>query len=277
MAKIIYDILDEAFFQKTDYQYKLAMLLSDNNCTYLLYDNKQWLAYRSYELEAQNRELFSLKDELETLKYQDKIFNLTFQAVDIYLLNQQFTFVPKALFEDKLLYSYLTNVTPAPTNEIIKKDDVLKQELYNVFLLKIDLEQFLKQTFPNYQIKHLLTHLVNWYANNFTEKGNKLFLNFHHKNIEIIYFDDNNFVFANNYTYQTANDAAYYLMLVINQFKLNPETVQLYLSGHIDANAELYNTMIRYVRQVNFITPTIELEDNSPFAQYPKHTFLDLK
>lgn len=277
MAKIIFDILDEAFFQKTDYQYKLTMLLSDNSCSYLLYDDNQWLAYRSYELDAQNRELFSLKDELETLKYQDKIFNLTFQSVDIYLLSQQFTFIPKQLFEEKHLYSYLANVTPSPANEIIKKEEIGNGDLKNIYVLKIDLQHFLQNTFPNYKIQHILTRLVNWFANNQKESGHKILMNFHQKNIQIVYFDENSFVFANNFQYQTANDAAYYLMLVVNQFKLNPETVKVFLSGHIDTNSELYNTFMRYVRNVNFIENTISHEQNSPFSKYPNHTFIDLK
>lgn len=276
MAKIINDILDEAFFQKTDYQYKLALLLSDNSCSYLLYDDAQWLAYRSYELDAQNRELFSLKDELETLKYQDKIFNLAFQNVNVFLLNQQFTFIPKQLFDEKDLFSYLANVTPSPSNEIIKREAVCNGEFNNVYVLKIDLQYFLQNTFPNYTIQHLLTNLVNRFKGSREEKGNKVFMNFHQKNIQIVYFDDDKLIFANNFQFQTANDAAYFLMLVVNQFKLNPETLKVYLSGHVDIDAELYNTLVRYVRNISFLENAQQHETKSPFNKFPQHTFIDM-
>lgn len=276
MAKILYDILDEAFFQKTDYQYKLALLLSDNSCSYMLYDDNQWLAYRSYELNAENRELFSLKDELETLKHQDKIFSLSFQSVEVYLLNQQFTFIPKQLFEEKHLYSYLANVAPNPSNEIIKRDELENGTLNNIYVLKIDLQQFLQNTFPNYKIHHLLSRLINWFVDNINENGHKLLINFHQKEIQIIYFDEKNFIFANNFQFQTANDAAYYLMLVINQFKLNPETVKVFLSGHIDSNSELHNSFMRYIRNVSFIEQNVQHHVTSPFLKYPKHSFTAL-
>lgn len=277
LAKIIYDILDDNFFQKTGYQYRLSMLLTDTTCSYLLYDDAQWLAYRSYALDSNNRALFSLKDELETLMHQDKMLNLSFQSIDIQLLTNSFTFVPTPLFEESQVMTYLANVTPSPSSEIIKKENVAENSFVNVYVTKLDLHRFLQKTFTNYQLSHLLTKQINTYqAHAEFVTGKKLYLNFHQNNLQITYFEEQNFVFANNFPFQTSNDAAYYTMLVINQLHLNPETINVYVSGHIDKDAELYNTVFRYIRNIIFMQSTIEHEDNSPFGKYPAHTFIDM-
>ena len=200
MAKIIYDILDENFFQKTGYQYRLSMLLTESTCTYLLFDDAQWLAYRSYALEGQNRDLFSLKDELETLLFQDKMLNLSFQSVEIRLQSNNFTFVPEALFDESQTYAYLANVTPSPANEAVKKDNIENQSLVNLYVLKLDLQRFLQKKFPTYQINHAITPLINTYAAH-TEciEGKKIYLNFHQNQLQILFFEESKFVFANNF------------------------------------------------------------------------------
>ena len=100
-------------------------------------------------------------------------------------------------------------------------------------------------------------------------------MNFHQNNLQISYFDNEKFIFANNFPFQTSNDAAYFTMLVVNQFKLNPETIKVYLSGHVDKNAELYNVVYRYIRNVHFLETDITHQENSPFGKYSGHTFID--
>jgi Protein of unknown function (DUF3822) len=171
----------------------------------------------------------------------------------------------------------LANVTPSPASEIIKTETITNEDFVNVYVLKLDLQRFLQKTFPNHQLKHTLTNLVELYhAHAEMIGGKKLYLNFHQNNLQITHFDEGKFVFSNNFTFQTSNDAAYYTMLVINQLKLNPETIKVYLSGHINKEAELYNTIFRYLKEVHFLDSTTEHVENSPFGKYPTHTFLDV-
>lgn len=277
MAKIVYDVLDEHFFQKTAYQYRLSLSITPSSCTYLLYDDTQWLAYRSYALEGQNRDLFSLKDEIETIRYQDKMLHLDFKSVDIYLLSEIFTFVPSAMYDDGRAATYLANITPNPINDIIKNDAFSQKGFYNVYAVKVDLFDFFKKQFPKAIIRHGLSHLLDYYSSHAEHRGGKkLYLNFHQNQLQITHFDESNFVYANNFAFQTSNDASYYTMLVVNQLGLNPETVEVYLTGHIDRNSELFNGISRYLRQINFMDTTITHQANSPFEEYSGHTFIDM-
>ena len=81
---------------------------------------------------------------------------------------------------------------------------------------------------------------------------------------------------ANNFQFQTGNDAAYYLMLVINQFKLNPEVIEVCMSGQIEKDTEVYNTVFRYIRNLTFLDYTIEKEKKRAFTNVENHLFLSI-
>lgn len=277
MAKLIYDIqYDDILQQSSAYRYHLHLFLTESACSYLLLDEHQWLVYKSYALEHQNRALFSLRDELETLFLQDKFLQLEFEEVSVKILNSAFTFVPKALFNEVSLYAYLANVTPSPTSEIVMKE-TLCDELWNIYVLKIDLKQFLQKTFSNFSLSHAMTDMVHLFeAHAVTRADKTMYINFHQQHIQIAVFDNGKLLFANNYEFQTSSDVAYYVMLVVNQLNLDPEKVNAYLSGHVNKDAELFNTVFRYIRNVQLLESTIQHDAASPFATYPNHTFIDM-
>ena len=278
MANITYDILDESFFTKSQYEYHLHLLLADDASTYLIYDEDQLLAYRSFQLEDQNRELFSWKDELQALIHQDKMLQLSFKTVKISLLHQAFTFVPTELYESHNEANYLQKVSANASNEIACRDDLKFLSIKNIYALKIDLQRFIKETFPNAIISHSVSHLIDrlypYVANDNLKK--KVFLNFHHKQVQIVLFEGQNLLFANNFQFQIGNDAAYYLMLVVNQFKLNPEVIEVCMSGQIEKDTEVYNTIFRYIRNLTFLDYTIEKEKKRAFTSVENHLFLSI-
>ncbi len=275
MATITYDILDESFFTKSSYVYHLHLVLADVACTYLIFDDEQLLAYRSYQLEQQNRELFSWKDELQTLMHQDKMLQLSFKTVKIMLLHQQFTLIPTTLFEAQNAAAYLNNVVPNTESDLVETDDLLKFNIKNVYALKIDLQSFIKENYPTASITHALSFLLENIQKE-SRFGLKLFLNFHHKQVQFLLFDGEKFNFANNFDFQTANDVAYFLMLVINQLSLNPETISVVLSGHIEKNTEVYNTIFRYVRNLSFLDCSTKKMKQKAFQETPNHLFINI-
>jgi hypothetical protein len=278
MTNITYDILDESFFTKSQYEYHLHLLLADDASTYLIHDEDQLLAYRSYQLEDQNRELFSWKDELQALMHQDKMLQLSFKTVKISLLHQAFTFVPTELYESHNEASYLQKVSANTSNEMICHDDLKYLSIKNIYALKFDLQRFIKETFPNVEIFHSISHLVNNLSPLVVNENlkKKLFMNFHQKQVQIILFEGKNLLFANNFQFQTGNDVAYFLMLVVNQFKLNPEIIEVILSGQIEKDTEVYNTIFRYVRNLSFLDYAIAKDKKRAFTNIENHLFLNI-
>jgi Protein of unknown function (DUF3822) len=281
MANITFDILDENFFTKTTYQYHLNMVLADDAFTYLVYDDEQLLAYRSYLLEDKNRALFSWKDELQTLIHQDKMLQLSFHSAKFLLLHQKFTFVPTALFDATNASSYLENVSSDFKSDILTYENIESQGFVNVFSVPLDLHQFIKTTFSTATIHHAVGFLAeNIVQNEVTltpTATSRLYVHFHHQQMQVLAIDsDKKVCFANNFIFQTANDIAYYMMLVINQLKLNPETVTVNLSGHIEKNTEAYNAVYRYVVNLQFLDYSIKKAKKRSFENTHNALFANI-
>lgn len=276
MAKIVYDIFDDYVLSNSSYVYKMRMFISNHACTYLITDGDRWMAYRSYALDCGNRALFSIRDEIEMLKNTDKMLQLSFSEVRISLLSQAFTMVPEELYSDKNPYAYLNSVCPSPASEIVRME-TFTSEIRNLYLIKIDLLQFLEKSFPGVAITHFFTGMVSGIFSENRNQGTALFINFHQNQMQILVCDAQRILLANNYDFQSTGDVAYFIMLIINQLSLDPETAMVYLSGHVNSSAELYNTIARYIRNVHFRhTLFSEFPRESAFATYPLHTFADV-
>ncbi|MFZ4545771.1 MAG: DUF3822 family protein, partial [Saprospiraceae bacterium] len=272
------DIFDQKLISSSSYRYRLSMVLSDVACTYLIYDDDRWLCYKSYALEAHNRDLFSLKDELELLLGTDKMLNLSFNSVHIRILTPACTQVPTALFYEENAYTYLNSVCASPATEIVKTDRC-PEDIVSIYLVKLDLHQYLQKLWPHATITNLFSDLISkYYQQAKNNEGNAMYVNFHQNQMQVLVFQQSKLLLVNNYDFQTADDVAYFTMLVINQLELHSETIALSLSGHINAKAELYNTIYRYVRNVSFMetnTPLLYHKEHI-FGTYAVHTFFDI-
>jgi hypothetical protein len=62
-------------------------------------------------------------------------------------------------------------------------------------------------------------------------------------------------LFYNSFNYHSKEDFIYYLLFTVEQLKLDPEAVKLYLFGHIDEQNELFQIAYRYIRHVELFEP----------------------
>ena len=276
MAKIIYDIFDESLLNSGTYNYSLSLFISNHACTYLILDNEKWLAYRSYSLEAHSRTLFSIRDELEMLMNSDKMLKFSFREVKICYLTSAFTMIPEELYSDENLYAYFNSVCPSPASEIIRSEKC-GSDIRNLYLVKIELLQFLEASFPGAKMEHFFSGMISSVRKNTDLQDTTLFVNFHLNQMQVLVCNERQILLANNYDFQTPGDVAYFIMLAFDQLGLDPESNAIYLSGHINEKAELYNAICRYVRKVHFReTGLPAFPEGSAFAAYPLHTFVDI-
>jgi len=276
MAKITYDIFDDKLLSNSSYEYRLHMLISDHAFSYLILDHNHCLAYRSYTLDAHNRELFSIKDEIEMLIIGEKMLQLSFRDVRVYYLTQSFTLVPEELYNAKDPYLYFNAVCHSPATDIIRME-CCEPGIINLYLLKVGLLQYLESSFPGVTSENLFSGLIADPSKISSGSDACLFINIHLNQLQVMACENQRIVMVNNYHFLTAGDVAYFTMLAIDQLSLDPETAIVFLSGHINTDAELYNTICRYVRNVRFRdTGFAAFNDDSVFANFPLPTVADI-
>jgi Protein of unknown function (DUF3822) len=277
--RVIYDILDDQFFAgSNNYEYQLAMFVAHEELSYLIYNQQSILAYKSYAFEGQESEAYNLKNTLSAILHQDKLLGLSFRRVLVSYMQPHFTFIPEALFDENKLNSYIANTIQGASNDPLRTDAVRRLQFRNIYPVRAEIAQFFKSSYSVVLLKHAGTTLCEaWAADAVNRVGQKIYLNFGEKHLQIAAFDGQKFLLFNNFEFNSASDVTYFVLLVINQLRLNADTIQVFVTGKILNDSEIWRTLYRFLPHLAFLEHALLLQVSESFeAKLPRHIWGEL-
>lgn len=68
--------------------------------------------------------------------------------------------------------------------------------------------------------------------------------------IEIVVKHEHKLLLTNQYSVKTQEDVLYYILFILEQYQLNPLFVRLTVTGNIEANSSLINSLKKYIKNV---------------------------
>ena len=86
---------------------------------------------------------------------------------------------------------------------------------------------------------------------------------------DVIITDNGKLLLSNIYTYHSAEDFIYFLLFAGEQLKLNPEKIDLEISGEVESDSALLNIARKYVRNVRFAERPAGVRFTDGFSQFP--------
>ena len=106
--------------------------------------------------------------------------------------------------------------------------------------------------------------------------GERLSCIIFHNSIKLFLFKDNKLQLVQQFGYTKPVDVAYHLLNCCQQYEINATSVELELSGMIDAHSNLYNELHKYFLNISFEQqdPAITAQERIRF--YPTHFFSHL-
>lgn len=245
---------------------RFSFLISDNQSNLLV--------LKSYNFSENDEELTAV---LKEAYLQEEFLKLPYRSVKIALINDKHTFIPDRLFNAEDPAAYLDTMVSNKGNSNIHIDQLPSLESRQIYKVDKDLEFSLQQYFPTARLFHILTPLVLGLKQISTHQaGKKLYVHVRNQHAHIFLFEDNNFLFANSFTFQTDKDFIYFTMLVYDQFKLDASAVPLYYSGFILENAQLYHQLYRYIRFLNPVPRPLFFKYGKKSSTIKDHFFFDL-
>lgn len=277
MGKLNIEIQESDFNKKSTSSYQLSILVGMDSFLYLILDSSnKVLLLKDYQINHRDseKERFS---EIRDLIKSEPLFSLLFQKVRIGWQNSFFTIVPSRLFKDSEKKSYLEGLIECTEKDAVLINDLASLNAQLVYSLKEADHQFVKQYFATGKIFHLGASLIlggHQLTNN--HQDHFIFLNIRDKHIQVALFEKRTLLLFNEYPFQTAKDAVYFLLLIFSQFKLNTEETPVWLSGKVVEDSELYTLFYRYIRQLNFVPSPAHLSFGKKFDSVPYHFYHDL-
>lgn len=175
-------------------------------------------------------------------------------------------FVPKALFDENFMGSYVQYNTKVFESDFFAFDAISNYEMNNVYVPYVNINNFLIDQFGTFEYSHVNSILVSKLldaSKNIDEK--QFFVHFNSDHFEIIVVQNQKLLLFNSFEYKTAADFIYYLLFTAEQLNLNPEVFKLQLLGTISEASELYQIAYKYVRNVSLLDVS-ELQKNNEFS-----------
>jgi len=268
------DFIEDSFIKKNANLYDLSALIGAGRFSFLVLDKDQnVIVLRSYSFEEnENFKSFFRKTYLK-----DEILKLNFASVKVAINNSKHTLVPTIFFDENEKATYLRNMAELLPNDKVNTDDLNFIDAKNVYALNKEIEDLILESFNNIKIYHGSTALIQGvYLLADTQEDFHMYINVLNRKLNILLFEKKNLMFNNSFPFQGVSDFVYYVMLVLDQFKINPEKVPVYLCGQIMRESEVFKLLYRYIKNVDFLDAPDQLKFRSKYEALNAYKFFDL-
>jgi len=265
---------DKAFKEDYTRNYHLTIRVSPDGFSFVVFslDKNRYLGLETFQIKRidQQAKLAAALDELCILR---QWITYPFHSVVVIVDNNFNTLIPISLYEEKEKGVYLAFNQEFQDNSRIQSDLLKAAEAYNLYYLPNPLVEKVKDIWANARIVHLQSvlgeSLLITHRNQ--QSDQTAFIHLRHDNFDLIVLKNDKLLFINNFRFNTPEDFIYFVLFSFDQLRLNPETVQVVLSGIIEKGSKNYDILFQYVRNIWFAERNPTFEYSYKLEDIPVH------
>lgn len=149
-------------------------------------------------------------------------------------------------------------------------DIVTESGYYNCFRIRKETLEVINAQFPNARQWHQYSGLLGSYSS----KDTKMFVIFYSYKMVVSVFSEGKCLLINTYSFQNAQDVAYYLLVVKKMLDLN--NIPLEVAGFIEQKSSLYQELYKYFVDISFQPFPSQCDFSDEIRQFPEHYFSHL-
>lgn len=231
---------------------KLSLQIALNKLSFCVFDTLANNIKEMYEVKFNHTQ--SLEDQLWRTFVDYPQLTKTYDETVVLHDNNLNAFVPKSLFDENSIGSYLQYNTKVFDTDFFSFDEVDNYDINNVYVPYVNVNNFLIDQFGSFDYKNVNSVLVTKLLDLSKNKLDKqVYVHLKETHFEIVIIDQSKLLLYNSFEYSTPEDFVYYLLFTFEQLQLNPETIQVTLLGKVTEEDACYNIAYRYVRHITLL------------------------
>lgn len=194
------------------------------------------------------------------------------QAIVVYNFPES-NILPSSIFTESLKTPATSLIYGNADHHYLFHEQVRDAGVHNVYFIQRDVHTLCREKFKGSQYWHLYTMILLWPGE--MEKQHARFARviFYNDKFVVAFFNDGHLQLMQTFSYQTPEDAAYYLLLICRQFDIPPQELVLNISGLIDTQSALYTELLKYFVHVNYEEAPETYGTNGLLDEFPSHYF----
>ncbi|HLX90590.1 MAG TPA: DUF3822 family protein [Puia sp.] len=259
----------------TDHQTRLLMEVNNFSFSYVLLNlqNNSLVALKYFEFShLKDRNLIEI---LREIIFGDEL--LVVKGSETYIVYNvgESNLIPEKFYSDEVGRKITEIIYGNLNYGLVLGEKIPWWELYNVYRIPGDVNDFLQERFGEAKIWHKYSLLLKSHKMfNVREYVNFMKVIFYSDKIIVMVSRDHQLQLIQAFPFKDANDVAYHLLNCCYQFSMPVEEAVLQVSGLIDRQSAVYNELLKYFLHFLFdeIDNSIHIEDSLRDA-YPAHYY----
>ena len=252
---------------------KLSIQFSLGGFSFCVIDSisSEYLFFTSYTFKEFLNTPENLLKKIESIFKKDTNLQLDFKSVEVIHSNNLSTLVPKEYFQEEKLADYLDFNIKTLKTDFITFDEIKSINANNVYIPYVNINNYIFQHFGEFDFKHQKTVLIEKLIQINSDDEKVMYVNVENNSFEIIVFENKSFIFSNNFNFDTKEDFIYYILFTAEQLEMNPEKFNLYFTGDIEKESEIFNISYTYIKNISFLeskNPIFENLDDSKHSNF---------
>ena len=210
-------------------------------------------------------ETHSLVNKLDSVISESNFTKQNITNVKLIVCNRLSSIVPENLFEEKLCLEYLKFNAKLLKNDFAANDKIEEIGAINVYIPFVNVNNYLIEKFGAFNYYHYSTILIKKLIKIANHKKTSFFVNIQLDSIQIILFKNKKLLLYNNFEIKEKEDIIYFLLLSMEQNKIDNNKTKISLHGII--KKDTYLLLEKFINNIEIIdlskktAKTIELNN----------------
>jgi hypothetical protein len=192
-----------------------------------------------------------------------------------------FTLVPTDLFRKEYTATYLQLASgkTLPDNQQILSSPVQAINARNIFSIEKEILDWLLNTYSLHSpaIHHQTDAIIQSTIKQTTTKDKPVAcLHFEDEYVTIVVVLNKELLICNKFAYKVASDMTYFVLFVLDNLKIKPDTIAFKLSGEITPFSEVYDSLTPFLPHLSFGKIPQQLSLSAAFEDLLEHRYLSL-
>jgi len=249
----------------------LYLDINARSLSYVIIDSNICLALAIYRFEPGSTDE-TIAQNIHQVIAEQPVLQQRFNKVHVIFGYNPFVLVPHQFMNGTDHHAMLELVYGESNERAIRTDFMYRHAIHIVYGIPKIIDNTVRRYFDLAQCTHLFSMLPDIVA----QEGVHLHCIFNTGQVKVVLMKEGKLQLMQNYSYNTPEDAAFYLLHICKNFEVNVNTCKIHLSGMIDESSSLYAELYKYFLQIQLEPLPEQFQYPEEINQYPAHYFSHL-
>ena len=271
-------VVDETFDINQCASYHLAIELHNNGLCFAIMDTvrKKYIALNSHAFD-ENLQLSS-EDQFKRVLSRDNYLNRSYKTSGLIYASPNAVVIPSPLFDPEKLEAIFKFSNLLPEDYTLISNSIPGIDSRIVFSVPKKLVDIIDDHSTDIRILHQSTPDIENSSINARRYSQQEYitLRIYPDFFDIIVFRNGEFELYNSFTYKTEEDMIFYILYVFEQLEINKSKAKLVLSGLIEEDNSLTDSLSQYIPDINFDKFNRNFSYSYTLGQLKEHRYSNL-